>query len=266
MKQHITILFCLLSLVSFLFATPSVAVIDFDSGSFCTAQEASVMTDAFRNELVRAGRADVVDRNHTEQLKAEMRFQMSDWVDPSKIKQAGHLLGVEYFAFGNFGIMGGTGYLQVQMTEIETGRILYSARMTLNYWQEFDQKVRAFTQEFVSRFPAENIFTGAWTSDILHDGIIDTYTITFTGANRCTVRVTSLVNRREITEEGQGTYSYNDDILRITAVFRNSKIPHISSIQWSSVISIDGGNTSFNMLAKPTSTSTQQVRVSFVKD
>jgi hypothetical protein len=126
--------------------------------------------------------------------------------------------------------------------------------MTLNYWQEF-----------VSRFLAENIFTGTWTSDILHDGIIDTYTITFTGANRCTVRVTSMVNGWEITEQRQGTYSYNDDILRITAVFRNSKIPHISSIQWLSVISIDGGNTSFNMLAKPTSTSTQQVRVSFVK-
>jgi hypothetical protein len=54
---------------SFLSALPSVAVIDFDSGSFCTAQEASVMTDAFRNELVRAGRADVVDRNHTEARK-----------------------------------------------------------------------------------------------------------------------------------------------------------------------------------------------------
>jgi TolB-like protein len=244
-------------------------VVDFDSGSFCAAEEAVVMTDAFRNELVRSLKADVIDRNHTGALKAEMRFQMSDWADPTKIKQAGRLLGVAYFMFGSFGVMGGTGYLQVQMTAVETGRIIYSARMTLHRWQEFDRKVRAFTQELASHIPAENIFTGTWTANLIHDGIIDIYTVTFTGASTCAVKVTSLANLslgEESTAETYGAYSYADDIFELSAVFRNSKIPHITSIQWASVISISDSGASFNMLAKPSSASSQQVRVTFTKE
>jgi hypothetical protein len=138
--------------------------------------------------------------------------------------------------------------------------------MTLAAWQEFDRKVSAFAKEFTNKIPAENIFTGTWVADIPHDDIIDTYTVTFTGANRCTVRVTSLLSFGEITEEAQGTYSYDGDIFKITAVFRNSRIPHVKSIQWSSVISIGDGSRSFNMLAKPTGTSSNQVRVTFTKE
>jgi hypothetical protein len=149
---------------------------------------------------------------------------------------------------------------------VETGRIIYSACMTLNYWQEFDRKVRAFALEFIDKFPAENIFSGAWTAVIPHDGIVDTYTISFTDANRCAVKVSSMVNGQELTAEAQGNYSYDDNILKITAVLRNSKIPHINSIQWTSVISIGAGNRSFNMLAKPVSTDNNQVWITFTKE
>jgi hypothetical protein len=112
----------------------------------------------------------------------------------------------------------------------------------------------------------ENIFTGVWTANIMLDSIIDIYTITFSESNRCIVRVTSFMNGREITEEGQGTYSFDSTILKITAVLRNSKIPHINSIQWVSVISIGNGNRSFNMLVKPSSAGTNQVRITFTKE
>jgi TolB-like protein len=247
-----------------LYAAPAIAVIDFDSGTWCTVEEAAVMTDAFRNEMVRSGKADIVTRNRLDALKSEIRFQMSDWVDPSKIKQAGRMIGADYMIFGRFGIMGGSGNLQVEMVDVETARILYSSRMTLTAWHEFDYKVASFAKDFSSRIPAENIFTGAWTADVLHDGVIDSYTLTFSGSNRCSVRVTSLMNGREITEEGQGTYSFDGDILKITAVLRNSRIPHLNSIQWSSVISA-GGN-SFNMLVKPTSASSNQMRVTFTRE
>jgi hypothetical protein len=246
------------------FALPSVAVLDFDSGSFCTEQESLVMTGLFRNEMVRSGKADVVDRRHLDAIKSEITFQMSDWTDPAKIKRAGLMLGADYLVFGSFGIMGGTGYLQIEMTDVETARILHSSRITLITWREFDHKVGPLAKEFTGRLPAENIFTGTWTADLLHDDIIDTYTITFTGANRCTVQVASLVDGREITETGQGTYSFDGDILKITAALRGSKIPHITGIQWTSVISI--GDRSFNMLAKPTSASANQVRVTFIKE
>jgi hypothetical protein len=256
----------LITMKVLLFANPAVAVLDFDSGSFCTEQEALVMTGLFRNEMVRSGRADVVDRKHLDAIKREITFQMSDWTDPAKIKRAGLMLGADYLIFGSFGIMGGTGYLQVEMTDVETARILHSARIILNTWHDFDFKAGPLAKEFIGKLPVENIFAGTWQADIPHDGIIDTYTLTFTGANRLTVRVASLLDGREITEEAPGTYSFDGTILKITAALRNSKIPHIAGIQWSSVISIGEGSHSFNMLAKPASASTNQVRVTFTKE
>lgn len=167
---------------------------------------------------------------------------------------------------GNFDMLGNNLYLVVQMLDIETARAVYSSRLVLATWEEYDWKVRGFADEFIKKLPIENIFTGAWSTDILHDGIIDSYTIAFTGVNRCTVRVTSLLNGWEISEEGQGMYSFDGNILKITAVLRNSRIPHINSIQWASVISIEDGNRSFNMLVKPTSMENNQVRVTFIKE
>ncbi|MDR0638409.1 MAG: hypothetical protein LBG27_05850 [Spirochaetaceae bacterium] len=64
--------------------------------------------------------------------------------------------------------------------------------------------------------------------------VIDTCTLTFSGDNRCTVRVAGIVD--ELTGEGQGTYSF-DSILKITAALRNSRIPHLTAVD----ISIGGG-------------------------
>jgi hypothetical protein len=73
-----------------IFALPSVAILDFDSGSFCTEQEALVMTGLFRNEMVRSSRADVVDRKHLDAIKREIMFQRSLSADfPPKIFSPG---------------------------------------------------------------------------------------------------------------------------------------------------------------------------------
>jgi TolB-like protein len=247
-------------------ANPSIAVINFDSGDYCTAEKAAIMTDLFRNELIRSGRADIVDRGNMDKIIAEMRFQMSEWANPAKVKQIGRMTGADYLMTGNFDMLGNNLYLVVRMLDVETARAVYSSRLVLATWEEYDWKVRGFAAEFIAKLPAENIFSGAWSADVLHDNTVDTYNITFTGANRCTVRVTSLVNGREIAEESQGTYSYDGAILKIAAVFRNSKIPHVGAIQWASVISIGAGNTSFNMLIKPANTGGNQVRVTFTKE
>jgi TolB-like protein len=248
------------------FAGPAVAVVDFDSGDYCTVQKAAIMSDLFRNELIRSGRADVVDRKGMDKIIAEQRFQMSDWADPARVQKVGGMIGADYLLTGNFDMLGSNLYLVVQMVEVRTARALYSSRLKLATWEEYDWKVKGFADEFIKKLPAEDIFTGTWSTDIMHDGVIDRYAVTFTGANRCTVRVTSLLNGRELTEEAQGTYAYDGAIFKLTAVLRNSKIPHITGIQWASVIAVGDGNRSFNMLAKPASTGDAQVRVTFTKE
>ena len=247
-----------------LFATPSIAVIDFDSGSFCTVQEAIVMTNAFRNEMVRSGRATIVDRANTEALRAEMRFQMSDWVNPARIRTAGNMLGVDYFIFGNFGIMGGTGYLQVQMTEVDTGHIIHSARISLRTWQEFDQRVGALAREFSDKIPTPNILLGTWRMLMQQNGGNDTYRITFLTETSCTVNITRTINRQSVSQEATGIYSYDGEFLRLTVVFNDPVIPELDNIQWMSVLTLNETRTSFNILIRTTANA--QTRVTFMKE
>jgi len=262
---YLVLLFFGMSVISY--ANPIIAVIDFDSGSWCTLEEAQVMTDAFRNEIIRSKKADVVTRNRLEALKTEIRFQMTDWADPTRIKQAGSMLGADYMIFGRLSVLSNkTGNLQVEMIDVETSRVIHASRITLSTWLEFERKVNTFAKEFIGKFPTENIFTGSWTATVLNDGKTDSYTITFITTNRCALKITSNVDGADITEEAQGNYSLADDILKINANFKNSLIPNIGNIQWTSVISISGDNMSFNMLITPTSVSPNQVRVTFYKE
>ena len=254
-----------LTYITILHANPvSIAVVDFDSGSFCTVQEAAVMTSSFRNEMVRAGRATIIDRSHTEALKAEMVFQMSDWVNPSRIRQAGNLLGVDYFIFGNFGIMGGTGYLQVQMTEVDSGRIIHSAQISLNTWQEFERRVQTFAREFSDKIPMPNGFLGTWSMSMEREGNLDHYSITFLSETSCRVVVSGIVNGQRVSQEANGIYSYDDNFFRLSVNYPNPSIPSLSSIQWTSALSFNRNRTAFNILVR--TVNNIQARVTFMKE
>ena len=253
-------------------ANTAIAVVDFDNGKVCTPQEAVAMTDLFRNQLVQSEKADIVDRKHMDAVITEYKFQMSDWANPSKIKQIGKRIGADYLMTGKFDKLGENPYLLVNMLDVETGKILYSSRLNMTDWEEFDYKVEGFAGEFIKKLPApaasKNIFTGKWSAVISHNNIMDSYSFIFTDTNRCTVKVESISDDKELTAEGQGTYSYdsNSSIFKITVVLKNSKIPHLKNIQWSSVIALENSNRSFNMLVKPENNKNNQVRATFTKE
>ena len=259
----ITILFIVS--ITLLTAQPVIAVIDFDSGNLITDQNATSMTNIFRSELTRTGRVSVVDRRNVDVIVDELRFQMTDWVNPSKVKQIGMQLGADYLMTGKCGSLGDNFFVMVDMLDIETGRTVHSNRLNLVTWDEYDRKVRGIAEEFIQKLPSDNIFSGTWTTDIMHGDRIDNYQLTFSGANRVVVKITAFLQGFEAVAEGQGTYSYDGNILKINAIMRDSKIPDINNIQWSSVIAFAPGNNSFNMMVKETSKSTKQVRVTFTR-
>lgn len=53
MKRTFLFIYFFITTVFILQAQLAVAVVDFDSGNYCTAQRAAIMTDLFRNELIR---------------------------------------------------------------------------------------------------------------------------------------------------------------------------------------------------------------------
>jgi TolB-like protein len=250
-----------LFIAAVLYADPAVAVINFSSGNYCTEQNAAIMTGLFRNELVRSGRAEVVDRGNMEAIIAELKFQMSDWANPARMKRLGQMTGADYIITGNFDMLGNTLYLVAQMTDIETGRIFHSSKMSLAAWEEYNTKVRGFAAEFAGKLPRPNLFTGEWEAYI--DNV--TYNILFMYSNMCIITVKALREGKEIIEDTNGTWSFDDDIIRINGNFTNSEIPGLGRINWTSVYTFTNNDqSSFNMLISPHGTA-NPVRVSFAR-
>jgi len=246
--------------VAILFANPAAAVLDFESNNYCTAQNAIIMTDLFRNELVRSGRADIVDRHNIERIKAELRFQNSDYVDLVRMKSLGKMIGADYLITGSFDMLGSKLYLVVQMLDVETARIFFSSRMEIGAWEEYDRKIKPFAAEFTAKFPTPEIFTGTWLATVEYNGSFDTYEITFTGGGRCTVKISNGL----VSQETAGTYTYDGTIFKLNAIFRNAAISYQNNIQWTAVLTFNENNTAFNLNAKP-ATNAKQQRFTFIR-
>ncbi|MDR2158572.1 MAG: hypothetical protein LBP23_00725 [Treponema sp.] len=261
MKKKMVFVCAVLAAAALYGQAPAVAVLTFASGNYCTEENAAIMTALFRNDLVRSGRAAVVDRGNTDAVIAELKFQMSDWANPARIKRLGQMAGADYLVTGNFDLLGNTLHLVAQMIDVETGRIFHSSRMALAGWEEYDRKVKGFAAEFAAKLPQPNIFAGEWEAYVDNAA----YTVLFMHSNMCIITVKALQDGTEIVEDCNGTWSFDDHIIRINGVFRNSKIRGLGGINWTSVYTFNNsGNSSFNMLITPHGASAP-VRASFAR-
>jgi hypothetical protein len=103
-------------------------------------------------------------------------------------------------------------------------------------------------------------FTGTWVATVNHNGSFDTYEISFSTGNRCTVKVSN----DHAAQETSGTWSWDGTFFKLNARFRNAQIPYQNNIQWASVLSFVEGNEMFNILGAPANNA-PQMRFTFVK-
>jgi TolB-like protein len=248
-------------LSSALYAVSSVAVIDFEGNNYITAQQATFMTTMFQGELVRTGRVEVVDRNSMDRIIAELKFQQSDWVNPERVRRFGQMIGADYLITGSFEMLGSQFYLSVQMLDIETARIVHSSRLMLATFDEYDWKVGSFAGEFARQFPQENRFIGEWSGGL--EGY--DFNIVLLHSNMCIISVKSTQGGITITEETNGTWSFDENTIRINGNFVNSRINGLGRINWTSIYTFtNSDNSSFNMMITPPGGS-RQTRISFAR-
>jgi hypothetical protein len=112
---------------------------------------------------------------------------------------------------------------------------------------------------------ADPAFSGSYAATVIHNNAPLTYHITFKGASLCDVNAESIVNGGELSQNAEGTYAYDGTFFRLNAVFRNPRIPAITSVQWVSVVSFISDN-SFAILAAPSGGGGNPVRMVFVKE
>ncbi len=109
-----------------------IAVIDFPDLQGVTSDLGRYIASRLTTRLAQSPRFFVIERQRLNQVLAELRFSMSDLVDPAKAKQLGNMAGVEAIAVGTVSDLGNQVDLDARMIEIETNRLLLGATITIS--------------------------------------------------------------------------------------------------------------------------------------
>ena len=273
MKNHFsliffTLIFSLLCLQGF---AQTVAVFDFDCDDKDFESNIPMMSDLLIHELVKQGDVTVVERKRLDKIMQEYAFQASPFVDITTAKKLGRGVGADCIIVGSVAALGCPLYITARMVDVEKGTILHSAKMKLNFWNEYEQKLPAFASECVRKMPIPNYFTGIWTGTVSSGDFEDYYEINFSEKHKCSVKVTSInESGEEIVQEGLGTYSYSKDefsggwMFKLQAVFKGAKIARLRKINWVYPINLNNEKNSFS-LNFPLN-SKEMVRLTFIKE
>ena len=104
---------------------PTLAVAQFDSQGV-SASDAAVIADMIRNELVKQGSLDIVEKANMDKVLAEQSFQQSGCTSQECAVKLGKILNVRYLVVGSFGKLLDQYVLSFRVVETETAKIVYS--------------------------------------------------------------------------------------------------------------------------------------------
>ena len=136
MKKLITLILSLFFV--FGLSAQTVAVFDFECDDYAFYDKVATMTDLLCHQLIQDGNVTLVERKNLDYVKNEMKFQMEGWTDPETVKQAGKMLNADCIIVGSVATLGCPLYITARMIEVETGKILHSAKMSLDVWKDYE--------------------------------------------------------------------------------------------------------------------------------
>jgi TolB-like protein len=109
-----------------------VAVADFPDLQGMTSELGRFIASRLTTRLAQSQKFFVIERQRLGQVLVELKFSMSDLVDPAKAKQLGRMAGVEAIVVGTVSDLGNQVDLDARMIEIETNRMLLGATVTIS--------------------------------------------------------------------------------------------------------------------------------------
>jgi len=261
MKKLLTLI--ITSMLTFTLHAQTVAVLGFETDNFCIEDRTGTMSDLLTDELVNISHITVVERKYIDKLKGEMKFQASPYTDPATAKSLGKMVGADCVIIGTADVFNCTLTVTARTVEVESGKILYSTKMTCDTWGEFNQKLPDFARNLVSKIPVPDRFEGTWYGIIESGGYSDEYTITFAKKGKCSIDIVPDGDFDSATISAIGTWSDSDDILRVTAKFRTD-IARLKNLKWTAVYVLDDSGETLSMNL-PLGEGGKLVRVMFTK-
>ena len=118
----------------------SIAVMDLDPQGGVNKQEAGVLTNRLRSELVRTNKFVVLDRGNMDAILGEMGFQMSGCTSTECAVEMGKLLNVQKMVSGAVGKLGTLYTFDIIFIDIGTGQIEKS--ITRDYQGEIEGLIK----------------------------------------------------------------------------------------------------------------------------
>jgi hypothetical protein len=141
-KTIIVVSLVLLSLIyaDILFAEEKsrVAVLDFAAKNL-SKDDADILADFFRSELIKTGKFEVLDRNHISKILDEQHFQSSGTTDAKNAVKIGKLINTQYVFVGAYSKLDSLFMLNIEMVNVKTGKIEKSLNRSVDNPQPKDK-------------------------------------------------------------------------------------------------------------------------------
>ncbi len=109
-----------------------VAVADFPDLQGVISDLGRFIANRITTRLVQNPKFSVIERQRLNQVLGELKFSISDLVDPSKAKQLGRMVGVEGLVVGAVSDLGNQVDIDARMIEIESNKMLLGATVTIS--------------------------------------------------------------------------------------------------------------------------------------
>ncbi|MDD5686658.1 MAG: PorV/PorQ family protein [Elusimicrobia bacterium] len=103
----------------------NLAITSFEGKNMSSA-DADIVSDFLRTDLVKTEVFNVVDRGNMEKILAEAAFQQTGCTTSECAVQIGKILNVQKVVTGTLSKLIGVYYVNISMTDVETGKIIYA--------------------------------------------------------------------------------------------------------------------------------------------
>ena len=130
----------------------NMAVSNFEPRPPLSASESAFITDFFRSAIIELGIFSVVDRNNMDKILAEQGFQQTGCTTEDCAVQMGKLLNVHYIAIGSCGKLLSRFILTVNVVDVESGTIIFSANEDCYAEQEIEKMTIRIAEKIKNRF------------------------------------------------------------------------------------------------------------------
>ncbi len=124
MKKH----FIFLSILTLIFTTfaqkqNNIAVLEL-VGKSISKEDASILTDKLRGELINSGKFQIIERTVMDQILKEQGFQQSGCTSDQCVVEIGQLIGVDKMVAGSIGKIENTYLISIRLISVSTGKII----------------------------------------------------------------------------------------------------------------------------------------------